>query len=272
MDWITVIAFAGGLLGAGAAAGLLAGLLGVGGGIVIVPVLYQVLTWYEVPESVRMHVAVATSLATIVATSLASARAHRRRGALDPDLLRTVGPGVVAGALVGVAIGGRLGGDALAGLFAVVALMVAANMALSPERLQLAAALPRGWPRPALGAAIGGISVMMGIGGGALTVPALSAFSVPIRRAVGTAAAVGFLIAVPGTLGFVVSGWGLAELPPGNLGYVNAIGVALIAPATVSVAPLGSRLAHSLPPRAVRAVFALFLLATALRLGYGLVT
>jgi uncharacterized membrane protein YfcA len=272
MDPAFLAVFAAGLLATGALAGVLAGLLGVGGGIVIVPVLYQVLTWLAVDADVRMHLTVGTSLATIVATSLASARAHRRRGSLDLALLRTMAAGVLLGALAGVVVGTRVGGALLTGTFAAVALLVAANMALRPGNTHLAPALPTGWPRPVLGAIIGAFSVVMGIGGGTLSVPLLTAFAVPIRTAVGTGAAIGLLIALPGAAGFALSGLGTPGLPAGSVGYVNLIGFALITPMSVVCAPLGARLAHALPTRAVRYAFAAFLLATATRMGLDTLT
>lgn len=263
-------AFAGGLLATGALAGVLAGLLGVGGGIVIVPVLFQVLTWIGVDADVRMHLTVGTSLMTIVATSLASARAHYRRESLDTELLKSLAGGVLLGALAGVAVGTRVTGEVLTAVFAAVALAVALNMAVRPGSTAVAAGLPRGWPRWGVGGVIGGFSVVMGIGGGTLSVPILTAFAVPIRRAVGTASAIGFLIAVPGAIGFALSGWGTPGLPPLSLGYVNLIGFALITPMSVLCAPLGARLAHSLPANAVRLAFAGFLLATAVRMSWDL--
>ncbi|MBK1667732.1 hypothetical protein CKO28_06750 [Rhodovibrio sodomensis] len=268
MDIGFLAAFAGCLLVTGALAGVLAGLLGVGGGIVIVPVLFQGLTWLGVDADVRMHLTVGTSLMTIVATSLASARAHHRRGALDTDLMKTLAGGVLLGAGAGVLVGTRVTGEVLTAVFAVVALLVAINMALRPGNTTVAAELPRGWPRWAVGGVIGGFSVIMGIGGGTLSVPLLTAFAVPIRRAVATASAIGFLIAVPGAIGFALSGWGRPDLPPLSLGYVNLIGFALITPLSVACAPLGARLAHSLPPTGVRLAFAGFLLATAVRMGW----
>lgn len=267
MDIGFLAAFAGGLLATGALAGLLAGLLGVGGGIVIVPVLYQGLAWLGVDAEVRMHLTVGTSLMTIVVTSLASARAHRHRGSLEVNLLKSLAGGVLMGALAGVLVGTRLTGALLTAVFATVALLVALDMALRPGDKRIASSLPQGWPRWGLGGVIGSFSVVMGIGGGTLSVPILTAFAVPIREAVGTASAIGFLVAVPGAAGFALSGLSTPGLPPFSLGYVNLIGVALITPMSVVCAPLGARLAHQLPPSAVRLAFAAFLLATAVRLG-----
>lgn len=260
------------LLAAGIAAGLLAGLLGVGGGIVTVPVLFHLFSLLGFPEDVRMHVAVGTSLATILPTAIISARAHARRGAVDAGLLRALGPAVVAGTLAGALIAGAVRGDVLTAVFAVVALAVAANMAFGMEGRAIRDGLPGGWRNLVLGVLIGGISAMMGIGGGSLSVPALSACRYPIRTAVGTAAAIGLIIAIPGAVGFAVAGWGEPGLPPGSLGYVNLIGLSLIAPATMLAAPWGARIAHAIRPQLLRRAFALFLCLTSLRMIYGLFT
>ncbi len=263
-------AFAAALLATGAAAGVLAGLLGVGGGIVIVPVLFNLFPLLGIDEAVRMHVAVGTSLATIIPTSIVSARAHHRRGSLDAALLKSLIPGVLVGVGLGGWLGARAGGDTLTAVFAAVALLVAANMAFRKEGMVLAPALPGGVVRHALGLVIGGFSVVMGIGGGTLSVPILSAFAVPIRRAVGTAAALGLVIGLPGAIGFIAAGLDVPNRPPGSLGYANLIGFALIVPATMLMAPVGARLAHTLSPPLLRKAFALFLFLTALRMGWSI--
>jgi uncharacterized membrane protein YfcA len=258
------------LLAAGVAAGLLAGLLGVGGGIVVVPVLFHLFSLLGYPEDVRMHVAVGTSLATIIPTSISSARAHANRGAVDAKLLRALGPAVFVGTLAGAAVAGLVRGDVLSAIFAAVALAVAANMAFGMEGVALRDGLPEGWRKLAIGGLIGGISAMMGIGGGSLSVPVLSACRYPIRKAVGTAAAIGLIIAVPGALGFVATGWAINGRPPGSLGYVNLIGFALIVPTTMLAAPWGARIAHAVRPQLLRRAFAAFLCLTALRMIYAL--
>lgn len=260
------------LLAAGLGAGLLAGLLGVGGGIVIVPALFHAFALLDIDEAVRMHLAVGTSLATIVPTSIVSARAHWRRGSVDLAALRLLAPSVFLGALAGTVIAGAVRGTVLTALFATVALIVAANMALRPEGWILREKLPSLGPLRAIGAAIGALSAMVGIGGGTFSVPVLSACSIPIRLAVGTASAIGLMIAVPGSAGFIFVGFDVPALPPGSLGYVNLIGFALIVPATMLAAPWGARLAHVLPARSLRRAFAFFLFLTALRMFYGLLT
>ncbi len=267
---LDLLPFALALLATGAVAGLLAGLLGVGGGIVIVPVLFNLLPFLGVNESVLMHVAVGTSLATIIPTSIISARAHHKRGGLDMDLLKSLGPVIFIGVLIGTIFGGNARGEVLTGIFAVVALLVAANMAFRREGMILAECLPTGPLRWLMGIVIGGFSVMMGIGGGTLSVPILTAFNVPIRRAVGTASAIGLVIGLPGAIGFILAGLGEPNLPPGNLGYANLIGVALIIPMTMLTAPLGAKIAHTINPGMLRKAFAFFLLLTALKMGYSL--
>ncbi|MGF1641360.1 MAG: sulfite exporter TauE/SafE family protein [Rhodospirillales bacterium] len=266
LDYGWLAALAAALLATGGLAGVLAGLLGVGGGIVIVPVLFHLFSLLGIDPAVQMHLAVGTSLATIVPTSIVSARAHHRRDAVDFALLRSWGPAVFVGVLVGTAVGGLVNGEVLTGVFAVVALAVAANMAFRPEGSVVADRLPGGgWPH-AIGGIVGAVSAMMGIGGGTLSVPILSAFSYPIRRAVGTAAAIGLIIAVPGAVGFVVAGLDVPARPPASLGYVNLIGFAVIVPATILAAPFGARIAHAINPNALRKAFALFLFLTALRM------
>ena len=254
----------------GVAAGLIAGLLGVGGGIVVVPVLYHVFTGLGIDETVRMHVAVGTSLATIIATSTSSWRSHARKGAVDTALLRSWGPFVLAGVAVGSVLAGWARGPVLTGLFATVAFVVAVHMAFGKAEWRLGQRLPTGAAKAALAATIGAVSAMMGIGGGTLSVPVLTLFGTPIHRAVGTASAIGLIIGVPGTVGFALSGWGADGLPPFSLGYVNLLGVALILPASMAAAPWGARLAHSLDTRLLRRAFAVFLGATAARMALDL--
>lgn len=261
---------AGVLLLAGLAAGIIAGLLGVGGGIVIVPVLFHALGAVGVPETHIMHVAVGTSLASIVATGYSSIRAHYARGAVDVGLLRAWAPAVAAGVLAGTAVAASVKGAVLTGIFATVALAVASYMSLGREDWRLADQPPGGWLKNLIAATIGSISSMMGIGGGSLSVPTLVLCNYPIRRAVGTSAALGLVIAVPGALGYVVAGWGVPERPDLSLGYVNLLGLALVTPASILAAPLGARLAHAIPPAMLRRAFAVFLALTSLKMYYAI--
>ncbi len=259
-----------GMLACGAVAGVLAGLLGVGGGIVIVPVLYTTLGFLGIDPDIQMHVAVGTSLATIIPTSISSSRAHNKRGAVDFDLIKAWAVAIVVGAVVGIVVAGQVKSPALTMVFAIVALIVALNMLGNPNGKAIWQALPKGILSQPIAAAIGGFSVLMGIGGGTLSVPILTLFNFPIHRAVGTAALFGLLISLPGTIGFIYNGWGNEMLPAGSLGYVNLIGFALISPVTMLFAPLGAKIAHSISKKALRVAFGIFLLVTSARMFYSL--
>lgn len=262
---LSLLALAAGLLATGAVAGTLAGLLGVGGGIVIVPVLSWVLALIAFPAEISQHMAVATSLATIIPTAISSTRAHRAKGAVDDALIRRWGPAIVIGALIGGLAARYISGDVLRLVFGVVALIVAINMAI-PKTLVVGSSLPKGAGAQPIPLFIGTFSALMGIGGGTLAVPVQSAWSVPVHRAVGTAAAFGLLIAIPGTAGFIWAGWGRADLPPLSLGYVSLPAAAAIVPTTWIFAPVGARLAHAINQSALKRAFALFLAITALRM------
>jgi uncharacterized membrane protein YfcA len=251
---------------AGGVAGVLAGLLGVGGGIVIVPVLFWVFGFLGFDPGVAMQVAVASSLATIVATASSSVRAHHARGAVDTGLVRRWGPWMALGALAGGALAGVVDGAVLMLVFGLVGVAVAVNLAL-PRTLVLATDLPQATgAQPVMAGGVGTVSAMMGIGGGTLGVPLLSAFSVPIHRAVGTAAAFGLIIALPAMAALIATGLGADGRPPLSVGYVNLIVVALILPLSVTMAPVGARIAHALDARRVKIAFAFFLGITALRM------
>lgn len=254
------------LIGSSIVAGIIAGLLGVGGGIILVPVMFWLFSVINFPPELSMHMAVATSLATIIATSISSARAHHKKGAVDFDLLKRWIPGMALGALSGGLLAGFLDPSGLRWIFGIVALLVALNLAI-PKTLTIAHALPANTPfHAALSYIIGLISSLMGIGGGTLSVPTLAAFSYPIHRAVGTAAAFGLVIAIPAVLGFIYSGLGVPSRPPFSLGYVNLAAAAIILPFTVYFAPFGARLAHRLDGIWVKRAFALFLTLTAIKM------
>ncbi len=255
-----------GLLAAGALAGLIAGLLGVGGGIVMVPAMALAFEFIGIDASVYQHVAVGTSLAVIVATGTASAMAHYRRGAVMVDVLKVWGPFIVGGALAGGLMAGMYTGDALRIIFGVVALFVALNIVLPVQRRMMARLGDSLVTNRISAALIGYVSALMGIGGGSLSVPTLAAFGNSMHRAVGTGAALGVLLAVPGTVGFVISGWGAAGRPPLSLGYVNFPALILIGVLATLVAPFGAALAHRLNQRHLKGVFGLFLLAVGARM------
>jgi hypothetical protein len=251
----------------GALAGTLAGLLGVGGGLVIVPALVWAFRDAGFPEQAIMHLAVGTSLATIVFTSASSVRAHQRRGAVRWDLMRRLAPGVVVGVLGGAALAGVLSTRSLAVVFGLLEVLIAAYMAWGGR-----SRAGTGAPGPAgmrlAGCGIGLVSGLAGIAGGTMSVPLLVWWQTPIHAAVATSAAVGFPIAVAGTLGFVVTGW-TADLPPWSLGYVYLPALLGIAATSVLFAPLGATLAHRLRTGVLRRVFAVFLALVGIRMLVG---
>ena len=254
------------MLATGAVGGVLAGLLGVGGGIVIVPVLDFALSLLGVDPAIRMHVAVGTSLATIVPTSISSARAHHAKGSVDFEIARFWGPLVLVGAVLGGLSAAWVSGRWLAAVFGVVALIVALKMILVSDQKTLTRGVPRGVAGAPLPIVIGGLSSWMGIGGGTLSVPSLTLMSQPVHRAVGTSALLGLAIALPAMVLFIVTGWSDDRTPQFSLGYVNLIGLVLIAPVTVLTAPLGAKLAHRLSQRQLSLAFGGFLLLVAARM------
>jgi len=254
------------MLCTGVVGGVLAGMLGVGGGIVIVPMLEFALGFIGVDPSIRMHIAVATSLATIIPTSISSSRAHFQHQAVDVDLVKNWALWIFLGALAGTWLASQVHSRVLTGVFAGVAFLVALKMILPLDNKTLRNGIPRGPAMIPVPTLIGLISTMMGIGGGSLSVPTMTAFGEPIHRAVGTAALFGLLIAVPGTIGFMITGYGNALLPAGSVGFVNLLGLALIAPATVVAAPFGARLAHAMKKRHLTLLFGGFLLIVAIRM------
>jgi uncharacterized protein len=251
----------------GVLAGFVAGLLGVGGGIVTVPVLEYSLRFADVPEQYRLHIAVATSLAAIIPTSISSARTHHSRGAVDWELARDWGVPIVLGAGLGSVLASHAPLAVLAGVFGTVALLIAMKMLLPLDHLRAAREVPRGWPGRSIAALIGGVSAMMGIGGGTLTVPTLNLCGYPIHRAVGTAAFFGIFISIPGTIGYLLAK-PEAALPWGTVGFVSLAGLALIAPGSMLTANLGARVAHTLSRRRLSQAFGLFLLVVGTRMVY----
>jgi uncharacterized membrane protein YfcA len=266
--WLAALAIA--MAFTGLVSGLLAGLLGVGGGIVVVPVLFNAFPLFGLDPSIQMKLSVGTSLATIIPTSIISARNHYAKGAMDMSLLRSLAPSIAFGVLLGVVLAVWLKGQTLSAVFGSVALAFALQMGLTRVDFRLRDGLPRGRIRDAIGLFIGAISAMMGIGGGTVGVPLLSMLGSPIRAAVATSSAFGLIISIPAALGMIYGGWDNALLPPLSLGYVNLIGFALIVPSSILSAPWGVKLAHTIPPLLLKRAFALFLFVTSVRMLYGL--
>lgn len=239
----------------GAVAGLLAGLLGVGGGIVVVPVLFFLFRSQDLPQDLTMHMAVGSSLATVVFTSLTSSYAHHRHGAVAWPIVGRFVPGIVVGAIIGAAVADHLPGRVLRVVFGLFELLVAAQLALglrpAPHR-----ALPGRTVLAAVGAFIGTASTVLGIGGGTLTVPFLLWCNIALRQAVATSAACGLPIAWTGAVGFALTGWGHAALPPWSSGYLYWPAVASVVVGSSFFAPMGAWLAHTLPAATLRRLFA----------------
>ena len=249
----------------GATAGLLAGLFGVGGGLIIVPVLAWVFAAQGMHSDVIMHLAVGTSLASIWLTSLMSIRAHHQRGAVNWLLVRKLAPGIIVGALAGALIADQLPTTVLKRIFGVFELFVAAQMLLV-SRYRARFELPGFIGLTFAGGGIGLVSAIIGIGGGTLTVPFLVWCRVPMIQAVATSAACGLPIAVAGALGFMLTGWGAAGLPAWSTGYLYWPAWLGIVVASSLTAGLGARLAHSLPAARLRQLFALLLLGMGMKM------
>jgi len=252
------------LTAAGLVGGLVAGLFGVGGGTVIVPAVFYAFEVLGVGGEGNLHTAIGTSLLTIVATSWRSLKAHRSHGAVDEVVLKTWTPWVAAGALVGAGVAGVTSMQGLAIVYGVCLLVVAAQMGLLPERVTLRRDLPTGWGRRVTGTVIGGLSAMMGIGGGSFGGMMMTLCGRPIHQAVATASGFGAAIGAAATLGFVVFGWDAVGRPPFSVGYVNIPAAVVMGLLTTLVAPWGAKLAHSLSRTMLRRAFAVYLLIAAL--------
>lgn len=251
------------LTGAGVVAGLIGGLFGVGGGTVIVPVLFYAFSALGVGGESNLHVAIGTSLLTIVATAWRSLATHRAHGAVDEQVLRTWTPWLAVGAMAGAALAGLANMEGLAIVYALCLGLVAAQLGLLPERFTLRPDLPTGWGRRVVATVIGLLSAMMGVGGGSLGGMTMTLCGRPIHQAVATSSGFGLALGAVAAVGFVIFGWDAPGRPPLSLGYVNVPAAAIMGVLTGMAAPWGARLAHRLPRLALRRAFALYLLGTA---------
>lgn len=254
------------LIMTGAFAGLLAGLLGVGGGIVIVPVLFFLFQSFGASADSAMLVATATSLATIVPTSISSIRSHNKKGNVNFDLLKHWAIFILIGVLVGSWLVTRVGGSLLTMLFGIIATLSALNMLFRTEKSVLFQQLPGNSGQTLMGTSIGFFSSMVGIGGGTLSVPLLTLYNYPAHKAVGTASAIGLIISLPGALMMLILGSTPSDAPAGTFGFVNLMGFLCIVPLTVIFAPIGASLAAKLDAKKLKKVFAIVLLVTGLRM------
>ncbi|OQX08712.1 MAG: hypothetical protein BWK76_23230 [Desulfobulbaceae bacterium A2] len=256
-------------LAVGAVAGVLAGLLGIGGGLVIVPMLVFCFGWQGISQDSIMHVALGTSMASIIFTSVSSFMAHHRRGAVTWTVVRRIVPGILIGTFLGTVVASRLSTTFLKVFFVLFLYYVAAQMLLN-KKPAAARELPGTGGMFGAGSLIGVVSSLVGIGGGTLSVPFMVWCNIPLHQAIGTSAAIGFPIAIAGTAGYILNGWQASGLPPWSWGYIYLPALAGIVGASVLTAPLGVRLAHSLPVARLKRFFALLLLLVATRMLLGL--
>lgn len=246
------------LLALGAMTGFAAGLLGVGGGMLLVPFITLLLTFGKFPEHLVVHMAIATSLATIMFTSISSVRAHHKHGAVRWQIVLLLAPGILIGSWVGPWIGKQMNSAMLSAFFGVFVLVSATQMLLDKKPPATRDLLPPPGMFAA-GGVIGIVSGLVGAGGGFISVPFMTWCNVKIHHAVATSAALGFPIALAGTLSNIYYGRGVADLPPGSLGFIYLPALLVISLASIATAPLGARTGHKLPVRAMRKIFSVML-------------
>ncbi|GGK24104.1 sulfite exporter TauE/SafE family protein [Salinarimonas ramus] len=256
---------AAGLLAAGALAGVLAGLFGVGGGAIIVPILFEAFRLLGVDEEVRMPLAVGTSLAIIIPTSIKSFRGHYKKGAVDMALLKSWAVPVIVGVLVGSAVARFADPWVFKLVFILVAGFNSIKLLFGNDTWRLATDLPKGWLLRAYGSFIGLASALMGIGGGQISNMLMTLHGRGIHQAVATSAGLGLIISIPGAIGYVFAGWGKEGLPPDAIGFVSLLGFLLVVPTTLITAQIGVNLAHAWPKRKLEVAFGIFLALVCLR-------
>lgn len=254
------------LMATGGFAGVLAGALGVGGGIVLVPSFFYVFTTLGYGGPQLMQVCLATSLATIIVTSLRSVLSHHKRGAVDWHILRGWTPGIAIGALAGVSVAANLSSTFLQALFGGLGVFIGLYLGFGRATWRLGSEMPKGVKRAILSPILGFLSVLMGIGGGSFGVPMMTLYNSPIHRAVATAAGFGMAIAVPSVLGFLFLDVAAENRPPFTVGAVNLVAFGVVIAMTLITAPLGVKLAHAMDGKLLKRVFAVFLTLVALNM------
>ncbi|HDO52810.1 MAG TPA: sulfite exporter TauE/SafE family protein [Rhizobiales bacterium] len=258
--WLLVTMLAG-----GAAMGIFSGLLGIGGGGIMVPILYEIFSAIGVDEAIRMHLCIGTSLAIILPTSLRSFLSHKAKGVVDMDIIRSMALPVVSGVVIGVVVARYSNYTILTAIWAGAATAMSLKLFFGRASWRLGNKVPGNPGRAIYGLFIGTISTLMSIGGGAFITMMMTLYGRPIHQAVGTSSGFGPMIAIPGVLGLIWAGWGVSGLPPGSLGFVSLLSAAIIIPVSVFTAPLGVRMAHGISRRKLEIVFATFLALIALR-------
>ncbi|MEO0728892.1 MAG: sulfite exporter TauE/SafE family protein [Pseudomonadota bacterium] len=263
--WLGLALAAGGLV-----TGFLAGLFGIGGGGVMVPILYEVFRHTGVDESIRMHVAVGTALAAMIPTSLSSFRSHYKRGNVDIDVIKRMALPVVIGVVVGSLIAKVSHSIVLTTIWVVFAALMAAKQFVGAKSWRLGEDVPRGWGLEGYGVGVGVISTLMSIGCGAYITTMKTLYGRPIQQAVGTSSGFGPIIALPGMIGFIWAGWSVGGTPPGSLGYVSLLGALAMVPLGVLAAPIGARVASGMSRRSLEIGFGVFLVIVASKFVYDL--
>ena len=264
-DIYDTVLFATAIIATGAVAGLFAGLFGIGGGVVIVPVLDEIFIALSFSEH-SMHLAIATSLATIIPTSIASTKAHIKKGSFDRSIFKSWAPFLFIGSLLGGFVAGYIEKHILSLLFGVINMIVAISF-FSPKTLIISSHLPKNvFINKSMPTVIGAICSWLGIGGGSLTVPTLNLFSHPIHKAIGTASAFGLCIAIPASIGYIYSGWGVELRPAFSLGYIHTVSFILIISSSVFFAPVGAKIAHNLDEKKLKKIFGVFLIVVSTKM------
>lgn len=254
----------------GAVVGILAGLLGIGGGGVIVPILVYLLPLQGVPHEIIMHLALGTALASIVFTSMSSLKAHHQRGAVNWMVVKRITVGILVGTFLGSCFASILSTTFLIGFFSFFLYFIAVQM-LTNRKPKPSRELPGTTVMSGVGSVIGFVSSLVGIGGGSLSVPFMVWCNISVHHAIGTSAAIGFPIALAGTAGYIFTGWGTAGLPDYSVGFIYLPALFGIAAASMVTAPLGARLAHSLPVGRLKRIFALLLVAIATKMLFSII-
>jgi uncharacterized membrane protein YfcA len=266
-----IAVFAAALAVSGVVSGLLAGIFGIGGGAVLVPVFYQVFGLLDVDESVRMHLSVGSSLAIIIPTSIRSFASHKARGAVDMGLLRSFLIPVPLGVILASIAAAYISSEGLRIIFSIITVLVGLKLLFNREYWRIGQEIPGNPWRSVIGVVIGFFSTLMGIGGGVMNNTFMTLYGRPMHQAVATSSGVGVMIAIPGTTGYIWAGWGNPLLPIASTGFVNWIAVALIIPIAFIITPYGVRIAHWLKKRHLEIAFGLFCLFVSARFFISLV-
>ena len=253
------------LIAVGAFAGFIAGLFGIGGGVVIVPLLYYIFTLADVDEGVRMHLAVGTSLGNIVLVSIISAVSHSRKNAVDLEIVKFLASSLITGVILGSIAIAILKGSSLILIYSIILIIVAFQFFFWRDTWEISPEFPKNIFGRLCGSLIGFLSVLIGVGGGSMSIPFLKMYGFQIHKAIGTAAAFGVIIAIPGAAGFMIAGISNNVILPYSIGYINFLGLLMITPITILSAPFGVRFAHSLSKDKLNLIFGFFILLMAIR-------